>query len=162
MSTNSPKVPRLRDNPLMQVVDEIARSQGRLRQLFAEVRVASGLGVTDNLVLTSILEADKPPTVPQIGRSLGHPRQVIQRAVNQLENEGYIEKLPNPAHKRAPLLTATQLGTVLKQQADQHALQIAHEVLAETDEDRIARLADELRAARQCIENFIRRRDLES
>jgi DNA-binding MarR family transcriptional regulator len=151
-------MPKLRDNPLVQVVDELTRTQGRLRHLFAGVRAESGLGSTDNLVLAAILEANTPPTVPQIGRSLGHPRQVIQRAVNKLEQEGYIEKRPNPDHKRAPLLTATTRGIELKQGADELALQIADSLLAGADPAVFNRLTADLREAREAIEAFLRER----
>ena len=149
---------KLRDNPLVQVVDELARTQGRLKHLFAAVRAESGLGSTDNLVLAAILEAETQPTVPQIGRSLGHPRQVIQRAVNKLEEDGYIQKLPNPDHKRAPLLTATARGVELKQNADELALQIADNLLAGVDPGLFSRLASNLHEARESIETFLRER----
>lgn len=145
-----------RDNPMVKLVDEVTRLQGRLQHLFTGVREESGLGSTDNLVLAAILESDNPPTVPQIGRSLGHPRQVIQRSVNKLEASGLIAKLPNPAHKRAPLLSATPRGTALKQRADRLALASAERFLAGVDRERFTQLAAELREARRTIEAYLR------
>lgn len=145
-----------RDNPMIKLVDEVTRIQGRLHRLFAGVREESGLGGTDNLVLAAILESDTPPTVPQIGRSLGHPRQVIQRSVNKLEEDGLIAKLPNPAHKRAPLLSATPRGTELKQRADRQALASADDFLAGVDRERMNALADELCETRRAIEAHLR------
>jgi DNA-binding MarR family transcriptional regulator len=148
----------LRDNPLIQLVDELARTQGRVKHLFAAVSADSGLGSTDGLVLAAILEAAAPPTVPQIGRSLGHPRQVIQRAVNKLVAAGYIRKLSNPDHKRAPLLAATPAGMELKQRGDRLALDIADAFLDAVDQHRVTRLVDELHTVRQAIETFLRDR----
>ena len=149
---------KLRDNPMIQLVDEVTRLQGRLQLLFAGVRDHSGLGSTDNLVLAAILESDAAPTVPQIGRSLGHPRQVIQRSVNKLEEAGLIAKSPNPAHKRAPLLIATPRGTKLKQRADRLALESADAFLAAVDRQQVADLAGELREARRALETYLRGR----
>ncbi len=141
---------------MVMLVDEVTRLQGRLQRLFAGVREESGLGATDNLVLAAILESDALPTVPQIGRSLGHPRQVIQRSVNKLEEAGLIAKHPNPAHKRAPLLSATPSGTELKQRADRLALSSADQFLAGVDRARFAQLAGDLREARRAIEAYLR------
>ncbi len=151
----------LRNNLLVRLVDEITRTQGRIKHLFSEVRYESGLGPTERLVLAAILEADTPPTVPQIGRSLGHPRQVIQRAVNSREEAGYVDKLDNPDHKRAPLLAATGAGTSLKRQTDRLALEVADAFIADFDKDALGRLVGDLHRFRQAIEKHLRERENE-
>src|SRR6266540_1759526 len=90
-------------NPVAILLDEVIRAQGRLRSVFADVNSATGLTSMEATVLTAIVEARAAPTVPQIGRSLSHPRQVIQRAATTLIQTGLIETRPNPDHKRAPL-----------------------------------------------------------
>lgn len=147
---------RLRSNPLIQLVDEVSRLQGRIGSLFAAVHAESGLKSMEDLVLNAVCEADSPPTVPQIGRSLGHPRQVIQRAVNDLSRDGLIERLPNPDHKRAPLLTVTGRGKQLKALTDGLALGIANAFLQQDDPGRCERLAKELREVRRALEAFSR------
>jgi len=147
---------RLQSNPLMQLVDEVSRLQGRVGSLFEEVQAASGLKPMQDLVLTAVFEAASPPTVPQIGRSLGHPRQVIQRAVNDLADGGFIQRLPNPDHKRAPLLTVTAKGAGLKERTDAMALSIADAFLQGFDLQQCSRLAGELREMRRAIEAFAR------
>src|SRR3954454_18990450 len=118
-----------RSNPLAILLDEVIRTQGRLRSVFADVNAATGLTSMEAMVLTAIVEARFAPTVPQIGRSLGHPRQVIQRAANSLIAAGLIEARSNPDHKRAPLLVATTAGKALKGEADVRAIQAATAVL---------------------------------
>lgn len=147
---------RLQSNPLMQLVDEVSRLQGRVGSLFEEVQAASGLKPMKDLVLTAVFEAASPPTVPQIGRSLGHPRQVIQRAVNDLVDEGFIQRLPNPDHKRAPLLTVTTKGADVKDRTDAIALSIADAFLEGHDARQYSSLAGELREVRRAIEAFAR------
>ena len=52
--------------------------------------------------------------LPQIGRSLGHARQVIQRAANVLVQRGFLETRANPSHKRADFLVAPDAGREAK------------------------------------------------
>ncbi len=94
--------------------------------------------------------------MPQIGRSLGHPRQVIQRAVNVLVDKGLIETAPNPDHKRAPLLIATPAGEQLKDQIDARAIEAADELMQVLDSTRCEHLTGELRRLRNDIEQFLR------
>jgi DNA-binding MarR family transcriptional regulator len=105
-------------HPLFLLIDEVSLLNGRFKSAFAAVRKSVGLGETEMTVLNSVVQAGTPPTVPQIGRSLGIARQLVQRAANSLKEQGLIEFLPNPDHKRALLLAATAKGTALKVEAD--------------------------------------------
>lgn len=145
---------KLKSNPLVQLVDEVTRLQGRFRSLFAGIHQETGLKSMEDLVLNAITEAERPPTVPQIGRSLGHPRQVIQRAVNDLLDDGYLEKLPNPDHKRAPLFGLTAKGARLKQRSDAQALAVADAFLEQVSAEQCQQLANDLREVRKAMEIF--------
>jgi DNA-binding MarR family transcriptional regulator len=110
---------------LVLLIDAVARVHGRLRSAFAAAREGSDLADMEATVLAAVVEAAHPPTVPQIGRSLGHPRQVIQRAANGLVAARLIEAVPNPDHKRAGLLVPTVSGRALQAQANARAEAIA-------------------------------------
>ena len=144
------------DNSLTLLTDEVVRLQGRLKSLFADVHGGTGLSTMEDVVLTAVIASRQPPTVPQIGRSLGHPRQVIQRAANALMDAGLIEKAPNPHHKRATLLLATEQGLALKRDADRQALTVASKFLDSYPVGKCERLVEELRELRQAIEMFSR------
>ncbi len=49
-------------------------------------------------------------TVAAIARSMGLARQSVQRIADILVTEGLAEFLPNPAHRRAKLLSSTEKG----------------------------------------------------
>lgn len=49
-------------------------------------------------------------TVAAIARSMGLTRQSVQRIADRLVLEGLAEFLPNPAHRRAKLLSSTEKG----------------------------------------------------
>ena len=143
-------------NPLVRLIDEVVRLQGRLKSIFAGSNEAAGLPSMELTVLTAVVEASAPPTVPQIGRSLGRPRQVIQRAAHELIKAGLVEATPNPHHKRAPLLLATRSGGAVKRKADACAIRAANAFLRGIDAARCGRLADDLRALRGEIEAYVR------
>jgi len=52
----------------------------------------------------------EPQTASGISRQMGISRQAVQRVANRLLAEGLLASSDNPAHKRAPLLAATQAG----------------------------------------------------
>lgn len=138
--------------------DEVARLRGRLRALYADTRAASGLAEMELTVLTAAVNAAGPPTVAQIGRSLGHARQVVQRAANRLEELGLVAFADNPDHKRASLIVATEAGRALKQADHARAQAITDAVLARIELGRFAEAADRLHAIRAEIEALLRER----
>jgi len=143
-------------HPLVGLSDELIRLNGRLKSVFAGARRSEGLGDSELSVLNAVVEADRPPTVPQIGRSFGQPRQIIQRAANSLIAAGLIETLPNPDHKRAILLRATERGTAMKRGFDARADMLAKSLTAGIDAEEIRAAAAALGAIRKQLESRLR------
>ena len=146
-------------HPVVALIDELIRVNSRLRTVFSGTAEASGLSSMPLTVLTAVVESQIPPTVPQIGRSLGHPRQVIQRAANVLIEEGLIATQENPHHKRAPLLVATPSGEKLKSSVDKQALAAAEDFLSVIDANACEKLTRELRDLRSGIETYTKLRN---
>ena len=145
-------------HPVVDLIDEVIRTGTRLRTVFDGITAATGLTTVQFTVLSAVVAAKSPPTVPQIGRSLGHPRQVIQRAANNLQELGFIETRTNPNHKRAPLLVATEKGRRLKDDADVKALAAADSLLGVLDEKRCRDISSELHEVRGKIEAHLKTR----
>jgi len=145
-------------HPLVGLSDELIRINGRMKALFAGARRSEGLGDSEMSVLNAVVESESPPTVPQIGRSFGQPRQLVQRAANSLIEAGLIEPVPNPDHKRAVLLRATAQGTALKREIDGRADSIAADVGEGVDGATIRAATDALRAIRKQLEAQLRDR----
>lgn len=141
---------------LVGLIDEVTRISGRLKSVFAEARRTVALNDSEMMVLNSVVEADRPPTVSQIGRSLGQPRQIVQRAANSLYAAGLIETRPNPDHKRAPLLVASANGTQLKRQADACADSVATGLTQGLDLADVAKATKRLRKVRLQLEAQLR------
>lgn len=145
-------------HPLAGLSDELIRINGRLKSLFAGARRSEGLNDSELAVLNAVVEADRPPTVPQIGRSFGQSRQLVLRAANSLVAAGLIEAEPNPDHKRAVLLRPTGRGLAMKREIDARADAIAADVGSEVDPRTIRAATAALREIRKQLEAQLRSR----
>jgi DNA-binding MarR family transcriptional regulator len=61
-------------------------------------------------VLGAIALAERPLTVPQIGRRMGLTRQSVHATVGRLVASGLLELVPNADHQRSHLVRLTELG----------------------------------------------------
>ena len=145
-------------HPLVGLVDETIRLNGRLRSVFAAARQDSALNDSEQMVLNAVVEAERAPTVAQIGRSMGQARQLVQRAANALRDAGLIEMRDNPDHKRAQLLVPTAPGVALKRAIDARADAIAEDLIPALDLDDVKAATGALRAIRRQLEARLRAR----
>jgi DNA-binding MarR family transcriptional regulator len=98
--------------PLDALFHEVSALAHRLKQLAARQYHRDGLHPGAASILQLLLQHG-PSTVPQIGRIRSTSRQSVQVIVNDLERNGLVELLPNPAHQRSPLVRATDQGKAL-------------------------------------------------
>ena len=91
------------------LIIEIIATFFRLRAEGMRIGVVSPSGEGYWSVLR-ILKINGPQTVPQIARSRFVPRQSIQKLANEMLEDGVIELVVNPAHKRSKLLRLTSKG----------------------------------------------------
>ncbi len=80
-----------------------------------------------------LLKVKGPQTVPQLARYRYVPRQSVQKLANEMLNDGVIEFLNNPAHKRSKLLRLTPKGEAVFQEMSDRIATLA-ETLAEQQE----------------------------
>lgn len=75
-------------------------------------RLVAPLGLTSARwqILGAIALADRSQPVAWLARDFGANRQNVQRIVNDLEKEGFVEFQPNPHHRRAHLVVLTEKG----------------------------------------------------
>jgi DNA-binding MarR family transcriptional regulator len=139
---------------LLSVIDEVLRLRRSFEVLFADVRGATHLTTVQKLVLSAIFDSRVSPTVPQVGRNLGYSRQLIQRVVNELVDDGLIETTPNPHHKRAVLLKPTQKAHAMKRQAEILARRTSVAFLRTFSQNRCKGLIGELQTLRQAIKGY--------
>ena len=84
------------------------RLNGQFLALAEELARPAGLTAAWWQVLGAVLA--EPLTVAGIAREMGITRQSVQRVADILAERGLARYLPNPAHRRAKLLTPTEQG----------------------------------------------------
>lgn len=107
----------------------IFRANGALGEWGNLFAAPHGLTTARWQILGAVALAQTPPNVPQIAEKMGVTRQGALKQVDILVQEGLLEALPNPAHKRSPLYRLTEHGQTLldtiSTQWQQHAQQAA-------------------------------------
>ena len=84
------------------------RANGLFLEAAEQLSRPIGLTAARWQVLGAVLV--EPLTVAGIARAMGITRQSVQRLADLLVEQGLAEYRPNPAHRRAKLLTPTQAG----------------------------------------------------
>jgi DNA-binding MarR family transcriptional regulator len=84
------------------------RLNGQFLAVSEELARPAGLTAAWWQVLGAVLS--EPLPVSGIARTMGITRQSVQRIADLLVDKGLAEYLPNPAHRRAKLLTPTDEG----------------------------------------------------
>jgi DNA-binding MarR family transcriptional regulator len=135
------------------MVDEILRTRGRIVARTAETGAAAGLTGSQMTVLSSIVSAATPPTVPRIARSLGFSRQAVQQVVDVLVERGLVTTTDNPDHKTARLLVGTSDGHQAQERADALSQEWAEHVAAGFGAGELELAVDLLRRFRQRVES---------
>ena len=102
------KTARGSEDPLWDLVLSIFRLNGFFLHAGDRLTAGSGLTTARWQVLGAVLH--EPLTVAAIARDMGLSRQSVQRTADLLVEEGLCEYVPNPAHRRAKLLSATDHG----------------------------------------------------
>ena len=99
----------LYDIPLYRVFWKTRRLFQRLGAEFQPVPGGEPLSAPQRAVLEFLDRQDRQ-TVPDLARSRSVSRQHIQVSVNELVDRGWVQILPNPAHRRSPLIGLTESG----------------------------------------------------
>ncbi|MEU8825934.1 MarR family transcriptional regulator [Streptomyces sp. NPDC048636] len=86
----------------------VFRLNGQFLAVSERLSRPAGLTAARWQVLGAVLR--EPLPVAGIARAMGITRQSVQRVADLLVDAGLAEYLPNPAHRRAKLLTPTEAG----------------------------------------------------
>lgn len=70
-------------------------------------------------ILGALALAGEPQTVPQIARSMGLTRQAVQRLVDAMREDDLLFFKDNPGHKRAKLVSLSELGETVFMKLDE-------------------------------------------
>jgi len=136
---------------LYAVADETRKLFHRLRAVAVEIHRQGELSGGRRGVL---LDLDRlgPQTVPQMARARPVSRQHIQTIVNDLIEEGHVELVVNPAHKRSHLVRLTRKGKELVDAMNRREAKILTGMKIGIPEKDLQAAAAVLRAVRELLE----------
>lgn len=107
--SESPQGPEIDfDTAFQHVVGEVFRFRGML--IAAGERATRDLNISVGCWQAMGVIRDEAMTVADISRRLGLARQSVQQSVNRLRDQELVETIPNPSHRRAPLIRLTASG----------------------------------------------------
>ncbi len=95
---------------LTEIMLSIFRVNGRLLEKGDELVAPLHITSSRWQLLGAIALGDRSLTAPQIGDAMGLTRQAVQKQLNKMVEEGFVEQHPNPRHERSPLYKLTPLG----------------------------------------------------
>ena len=95
------------------------------------------------------LNRSGPQTVPHMARNRPVSRQYIQTLVDALSEQGLVEFVENPAHKRSPLVQVTTEGKTLLDEMNQRAGKVFKQLPVTIPDEELRRTASTLRAVRE-------------
>jgi DNA-binding MarR family transcriptional regulator len=142
--------PERRPDALEEVIDETRALFHRLRAVAEQVHAQGELSGGRRGVMKDLARLG-PQTVPQLARRRPVSRQHIQSLVNPLLEEGYLERIDNPAHRRSPLLRLTPRGESLVATMDRRESRLLPDLELAISERDLRRAAETLRAVRQAF-----------
>ncbi|MFI1830842.1 MarR family winged helix-turn-helix transcriptional regulator [Streptomyces sp. NPDC020412] len=109
--TSEPLPPDDLADHLAEVLGLVGLLYRRVLRKVEQTAPAQGLSVGVRAVL-DLLRTQGPMTVPQMSRTQELSRQFVQRMVHDAAAEQWVETVPNPAHRRSPLIRLTDGGLV--------------------------------------------------
>lgn len=96
---------------LTDIMLAVFRVNGRLLEKGDQMVAPLNLTSARWQVLGAVSLSDTPLSAPQVAEAMGITRQGAQKQLNKLEEEGFLEQLPNPRHERSPLYALTKRGS---------------------------------------------------
>ncbi|MEV6215083.1 MarR family transcriptional regulator [Nocardia sp. NPDC051833] len=102
---------------------------GQFLAIAEELAAPAGLTAAWWQVLGAVLA--EPLPVAGIARAMGITRQSVQRIADLLVDKGLCEYRPNPAHKRAKLVAATESGRAAVQRINPQHAKLSHRLAEE-------------------------------
>ena len=110
-------------------------------------RLTKEFGLTSSRwkILGAVGMSQTPLTVPQIGRSMGQSRQAVQRLVDVMIKDGFLQLIDNPNHKRAKYIGVTPKDKEIYKQLDNKQIPWADQCSSELTKSELETTLDVLR-----------------
>jgi len=93
-----------------QIVLELFKLNGLLVAEGDQITKEHALSSARWKILGALALSPNPMTVPQIANKMGQTRQSVQRLVDAMQKDGFLDYQENPYHKRAKLVVISNKG----------------------------------------------------
>ncbi len=140
------------DTPFDGLIDETVKLYRRLNLVADEVHHQGEMSGGLRGILRE-LKKHGPQSVPQMARSRVVSRQHVQMIVNRLIEDGFVELIANPAHKRSPLVSLTPRGMKAVEAMNAHESKLMSGADLGVTDKRMREAAEALRTVREFFES---------
>lgn len=140
------------DSAIESLIGEVIALFHRLRFASEEIHRQGEL-TSGKLGVLAELKRYGPQTVPQMARARPVSRQYIQTLVNMLAEEGLLEFMYNPAHKRSHLAYLTKKGELLADEAHKRQKEIISRLKIDISEKELWESSNVLKTLRKFLES---------
>lgn len=134
------------------LIDETVALFHRLKLAAEQVHGEGELSAARRGVLRS-LDRRGPQTAPQLAEARPVSRQHIQGLVDALGDEGLVDVMPNPTHKRSHLIRLTRKGQTLIDRMNRREARVLRQSDLGIPASRLREAADVLRQVRGHLES---------
>ena len=135
---------------LQAVLDASADLIRRLRLVTAGGQVRGELS-PGRLGILRDLERRGPQTVPRLARARSVSRQHVQVLVNPLAEEGFVEFMENPVHRRSRLVRLAAKGKEFLEAGNQREAKMFADLVIDVGDEDMRSAAKVLRAVREAL-----------
>jgi DNA-binding MarR family transcriptional regulator len=136
---------------LLELFDETASLYNRLRVLAEQVH-GQGEGSAGRRSILRSLDLSGPQTVPQMARVRLVSRQHVQVLVNALIDDGLLELVKNPSHKRSSIVQLSKRGKQMVAAMHKTEEEWLEQLTLDVSKKDIQRTAETLRMVRTAVE----------
>ncbi|MFF7843067.1 MarR family winged helix-turn-helix transcriptional regulator [Streptomyces ossamyceticus] len=143
---------RARQDLLSRTALGVFRLNGRFLSVADELARPAGLTAAWWQVLGAVLP--EPLPVSGVARAMGITRQSVQRVADLLVDRGLAAYVPNPAHRRAKLLTPTPAGRAAVEKIDPGHAALADRLAEALGEEGFAETVRVLEALSAVLEDL--------
>ncbi|MGJ5826179.1 MarR family winged helix-turn-helix transcriptional regulator [Streptomyces ossamyceticus] len=143
---------RVRQDLLSRTALGVFRLNGQFLSVADELARPAGLTAAWWQVLGAVLP--EPLPVSGVARAMGITRQSVQRVADLLVDRGLAAYVPNPAHRRAKLLTPTPAGRAAVEKIDPGHAALADRLAEALGEEGFAETVRVLEALSAALEDL--------
>jgi len=133
------------------VIDEVRLFWNALVRRGQDLHADESLTMGMRAILEFLLR-NGPTTVPNVARRRGVTRQHVQALVNPLLEDGLVEAVENPAHRRSPLMRLSARGESTIRRMRRREAAVLDEADAGLSRTELQRTASALRRIRRALD----------